>query len=182
VTLTLPTHPSSATAETGSEPRRKGRLVGRTLLALVAVALLTRAFVAEPLQVSSTSMTPTLKPGDHVLIDKVGPRAHHPRRNDIIAFTVPGTSQLLIKRVAGVAGDIVGIEDGVLVVNRKPVHESYVNAAEMDSVYFGPVVVPPGRIFVLGDNRASSIDSRRFGPVAVSAVTGRVLARIWPPG
>lgn len=161
---------------------RRGGRTGQVLLVLAAVLLLARAFVAEPLRVSSTSMTPTLRHGDHVLVDKIGPRSHHPQRNDIIAFTIPGTGQLLIKRVAGVAGDIVGIEDGVLVVNRKPVHEPYVNAAEMDSVYFGPVVVPPGRVFVLGDDRANSIDSRRFGPVAVSAVTGRVLGRIWPPG
>ncbi|MDT7548170.1 MAG: signal peptidase [Nocardioidaceae bacterium] len=164
------------------QPARRGTPRGwRVLFAVLVVLLVTRAFVAEPLRVSSTSMRPTLMSGDHVLVDKVGPRSHHPQRNDIIAFTIPGTGQLLIKRVAGVAGDVVGIEDGVLVVNRKPVHEPYVNAAEMDSVYFGPVVVPPGRVFVLGDNRANSIDSRRFGPVALSAVTGRVLGRIWPP-
>lgn len=159
----------------------RNRRAWQILFAVLVALLLTRAFVAEPLRVSSTSMRPTLMSGDHVLVDKVGPRSHHPQRNDIIAFTIPGTGQLLIKRVAGVAGDVVGIEDGVLVVNSKPVHEPYVNAAEMDSVYFGPVVVPPGRVFVLGDNRANSIDSRRFGPVALSAVTGRVLGRIWPP-
>ena len=59
--------------------------------------------------------------------------------------------------------------------------ESYVDANLVDGDYFGPVVVPPGRVFVLGDNRSESIDSRRFGPVPLSSVTGRVLRRIWPP-
>jgi signal peptidase I len=167
-------------AETEPTHARSWRLALNVLLALVAVLLLTRTFVAEPLRVGASSMTPTLRPGDHVLVVKLGSSAHHPHRHDVIALTSPITGELLIKRVAAVGGDTVGIEDGVLVVNGRPVHESYVDAARMDSVYFGPVVVPRGELFVLGDDRPDSVDSRRFGAIPLRAVTGRVVLRLWP--
>lgn len=152
------------------------------LLILLGILLVLRLFVAEPLRVRSDSMEPTLRSGDQVLVTKIGSRAHSPHRNDIVVLTSPATGALLIKRVAAVGGDTVGLEDGVLVVNGKQVHEAYVNLRLMDSVYFGPVKVPRGMVFVLGDNRSNSIDSRTFGPVPDSRITGRVLLRLWPPG
>ena len=88
----------------------------------------------------------------------------------------PDNGQLLVKRVAAVGGDTVGIEDGVLVVNGRPVRESYVNHDSVDSVYFGPVTVPNGSVFVRGDNRSASVDSRSFGAVPLGDIEGRVLA------
>jgi signal peptidase I len=148
---------------------------------VVALLLLTRHYAAEPLKVSSSSMAPTLRSGDHVVVVKIGARAHAPHRHDIIVFARPSSHELLIKRVAATGGDTVGIEDGILVVNGRPVHEPYVDAGQMDSVYFGPVRVPIGDVFVLGDNRANSTDSRSFGPVPASRITGRVVLRVWPP-
>jgi signal peptidase I len=87
---------------------------------------------------------------------------------------------LLIKRVVAVAGDSVGIADGVLTVNDKPMRESFVDYNLMDATYFGPVHVPSRTVFVMGDNRSDSVDSRTFGPVPVSDIVGRVLLRIWP--
>ena len=87
---------------------------------------------------------------------------------------------LVVKRVAAVGGDTVGIEDGVLVVNGEAEREGYVDYGSVDGFYFGPVDVPPGEVFLLGDNRANSEDSRDFGPVREDEVVGRVLVRVWP--
>ena len=78
-------------------------------------------------------------------------------------------------------GRSVGIEDGVLVVNGRQLREAYADPKSIDSVYFGPVRVKPGTVFVLGDNRANSEDSRDFGAVSTDSVIGRAVARVWPP-
>lgn len=151
-------------------------------LVLLALAGLTVVFVAEPVRIPSDSMAPTLRAGDHVLVDKIGLRNRSPARGDLVVFDSPAGDGLLVKRVAGVGGDQVGIEDGVLVVNGSPVAEPYLDQGRVDGLYFGPVTVPAGRLFVLGDNRADSVDSRTLGPVAVHDVVGRVLIRLWPVG
>jgi signal peptidase I len=150
------------------------------VVAVALVVVVTLVALAEPVRVSSSSMSPTYRSGNQVVIAKAGGRAHHPHRRDVIAFHVPGSSELLIKRVVGVAGDSVGLSDGVLVVNGQRVHESFVDYNLTDATYFGPVVVPPGTVFVMGDNRSDSIDSRLFGPVPRKDIVGRVVARIWP--
>jgi len=148
---------------------------------LVLVLVLVPLFVAEPVRVSSNSMSPTFHAGDQLLVEKIGKRAHHPHRRDIIAFHVSGSADLLIKRVVAVAGDTVGIEDGVLVVDGRPLRESFVDYNLMDATYFGPVRVPANTVFTMGDNRSNSIDSRRFGPVPTKNILGRVVLRVWPP-
>ncbi len=148
------------------------------LAAVVAVG----AFVAEPVRVSSTSMQPTLIAGDEVLIAKWGDPGGTALRGQIVVLSSPLGGETLIKRVAAVGGDTVGIEDGRLVVNGAVQDEPYVDAALMDGTYFGPVDVADGTLFVLGDNRPDSVDSRSFGAVSDSAVQGRVLTRLWPRG
>ncbi|MCU1377125.1 MAG: signal peptidase [Acidimicrobiales bacterium] len=136
--------------------------------------------VAEPLRVTSVSMEPTLRAGDQLLVDKLSYRLHAPRRNDLIVFSRPGNGQLMVKRIVGLPGETVAIEDGVLVVNGRPRREPYVDQRMVDSVYFGPKTVPDDTVFVMGDNRGDSIDSRSYGPVEVEAIVGRVLWRMWP--
>jgi signal peptidase I len=149
------------------------------LLTIAVVGLvLTGVFLVEPVRMSSNSMSPTLRAGDHVLVEKISHRSDHPHRRDIIAFRLPGSEQLLIKRVVGVAGDAVSIEDGVLVVNQAPVAEPFVDQNLMDATYFGPVTVPAHAVFVLGDNRPNSIDSRTFGTVSIENIAGRVVGRL----
>ena len=75
----------------------------------------------------------------------------------------------------------MGIDDGVLMLNGKKVAENYIDNDNMEGFFFGPDVVPHGEVFLLGDNRYISVDSRTFGPVTVDEVDGRVLATIWPP-
>lgn len=151
---------------------------GVALLALLVV----RWLVAEPFLVPTGSMEPTLLPGDHVLVDKLAYRHRGPARGDLVVFRAPRTGELLLKRVVGVGGDQVGIEDGVLHVNGRARVEPFVNQRLLDGDYFGPVAVPRGDVFVMGDDRSNSVDSRRFGPVPASRVLGRADLRIWPPG
>ncbi|MFG2110978.1 signal peptidase I [Micromonospora chersina] len=141
--------------------------------AVVAAIVASGVFVAEPMRVPTGSMRPTLQPGDHVLVGKLA----EPGRGDLAVFARSG--ELSVKRVVALGGDEIGIEDGELVVNGRTVEEPYVDHRLLDGVYFGPVTVPPGSVFVLGDNRTDSIDSRTFGPVARSDVLGRVVLRLW---
>jgi signal peptidase I len=152
------------------------------VLAVVAVLVLAKTFVAEPMRIPSDSMKPTLLPGDQVLVDKLAYRGGGmPHRGDLAVFHDPRTGEILLKRVVAVAGDRVGLEDGVLVVNgRRPV-EPYADQKSIDSVYFGPVRVRPGSFFVLGDNRANSEDSRVFGSVPTDRLIGEARVRLWPP-
>jgi signal peptidase I len=180
----------SATGVTAAEPTaarsptvraRRGPTWIAVAAAAVVLLIAARVFVAEPLRVRSSSMSPTLRGGDQVLVDKFLTGGRMPQRRDIIVLRSPGTGELLVKRVAAVAGDVVGLDAGVLVVNGHQVREGYVDYQRMVGVYYGPVRVPAGDVFVLGDNRPDSVDSRTFGPVPVSRITGRVLLRIWPP-
>jgi signal peptidase I len=156
------------------------------LLLVVAALLATGSFLAEPMRVTSISMVPTLNAGDHVLVDKSAYRHSGPARRDLVVFKAPpGAAEAgwLVKRVVAVAGDEVSIEDGALVVNRAVAAEPAIDTSRIDGAYFEPVTVPPGTVFVLGDNRADSIDSRNFGPVSTQSVLGRVAVRLWPrPG
>lgn len=169
-------------------PRRRGgrRFKIDPLLALIGLALLlvgvVRPFVAEPLFVPTSSMSPTLMPGDHVLAWKLAYRLGEVERGDLAVLTDPeGGRDALIKRVAGLPGDTIEIQDGVLFVNGSARAEPYVDYDRVDSFYFGPVAIPAGQIFVMGDDRSNSRDSRDFGPVPLDSVQGNVVARVWPP-
>jgi signal peptidase I len=150
-------------------------------LSLVFVFGAVRPFVAEPFYVSSRSMLPTLKPHDRVLAAKFSYHLGKPRRGDLVVFENPeNRKENLIKRVVGLPGDTVAIKDAVLYVNGERVKEPYVNYRLIDASYFGPVVVPVGCVFTMGDNRANSVDSRSFGPVPEKDLLGRVTLRLWP--
>ena len=163
-------------------PSRSGRR--RTALSMLAcVALLLvpiRLWVAEPLRIVTESMEPTLTPGEHVLAWKLPALAPDLGRGDLVAFK-HGPGPLDVTRVVGLGGDRVALRDGRLFVNGRAVREEYAAPDRIDSVYFGPVVVPDGKVFVMGDNRGNSWDSRAFGPVARDDLRGRVVAVLWPP-
>jgi signal peptidase I len=171
-----PGAPAEATAGASARRRRhSATVIGAAIFALL-IAL--RVFVAEPFKIPSESMAPVLEPGDQVLVEKIGGA---PGRGDLVAFHRPQTGEVLLKRVVAVGGDTVGLDDGILVVNRHAVREPYANTKSQDSVYFGPVRVPRGAVFVMGDNRGVSEDSREFGAVGTGALIGRAVARLWPP-
>ena len=185
--------------------RRRGRHAAtharrpwlRLLIALVLTATATavvRAEVASVFYVPSASMEPTLHgcPGcadDRILVNRLSYAFSTPARGDIVVFTGTGDwaavgqhERTLVKRVVAVAGDTVVCCDaeGRVVVNDEPVTEPYVvhNTAPRA---FDPVRVPAGHLWVLGDNRDDSADSRDHGLVAVDDVVGKAVARVWPP-
>ena len=143
-------------------------------LAPVVTLVVLRAAVLDLVEVSSGSMEPTYCAGDRLLVLTVGGA---PARGDVVTFAAPDTGETTLKRVAAVDGEELEVSDGVLSVAGVPVPEPYVDPAAVDATFFGPVVVPEGQVFVLGDEREVSVDSRDFGPVPVASVRGRVLLR-----
>lgn len=141
-----------------------------------ALVLGVRGTVAEPVRVTGDSMAPTLRDGAVVLVDRT---AGAPERGDLVTFPAPDDGQLVVKRVVGVAGDVVEIRDAVLFVDDRPVVEDYVDHATVDGVYFGPVTVAAGAVLVLGDERGGSVDSRAYGTVRLDSLRGRVLTQLW---
>ena len=163
-------------------PRWPGRLLrGAGLLLVAAVVLLVSGVLpVQAIRVPTDSMTPTISPGDHLLLDKRD--AARVTVGDVVVVVDPRGDGLIVKRVVAVGGDSIGFEDGILVRNGLPVPEPY-TADFLDGVYYGPDVVPPGGLYLLGDNRYDSEDSRDFGPVPADTVVGRVAGRLFPsPG
>lgn len=147
------------------------------LLAMVLLVGVVRPFVAEPFRIPSESMAPTLQPGDSVLVTKLA--YDGPSRGDVVAFD--DGRGVTIKRTVGVAGDTVAVRDGVLFVDGEPVREPYVDYGLTDATFSSPVVVPKGHVFVMGDNRTNSLDSRSFGPIPRDRILGKVSLRLTPP-
>jgi signal peptidase I len=149
---------------------------------VIVVLLFVRSFVVEPVRVHSDSMAPTLQDGAVVLVDKLTYLARDPKRGDVVVTDDPRSGQPIVKRVVAIGGDSIGIDNGVLMVNGSSVIEDYIDNSNMAGFYFGPDVIPAGYVFLLGDNRDTSEDSRSFGPVAVDDLGGRALVTIWPLG
>jgi signal peptidase I len=141
-----------------------------------------KAWVLEARQIPSTSMEQTLLVGDRVLVEKLSYRLRAPMRPDVVVFDAedaPGGA--IIKRVVAVAGQRIDIRDGVVYVDGSRLDERYVNARYPDHYDAdGESVVPTGTVFVMGDNRANSNDSRYIGPVPLSSIIGRAFAVYWP--
>ena len=177
------------TRETRRERRRSSKKGGGVLefliILLVSFALVfgfVRPFVVEAFYIPSESMVPTLRVGDRVLVNKFIYRFTDPERGDIVVFeSVEGGGEDLIKRVVGVPGDEISVRGGRLLVNGEPQKEPYVNKKYPDRSSSAPTTVPEGHVFVMGDNRANSRDSRYFGPVPERKIEGEAFLRFWPP-
>ena len=165
----------------------------QTLVLTIVVYAAIQAFVAQPYRVVQGSMQDTLQEGQFILIDKLTPRFDHYQRGDIVVFRPPASAAELddtpyIKRVIGVSGDRVDIRDGWVWVNGTPLDESdYVYDREPTHASDQRLTtwrVPPDSLFVLGDHRTNSSDSRtaRIGFIPVDDVLGRAFLRYWPIG
>jgi signal peptidase I len=167
--------------------RKKGRsgfrdLFVTLLVAFVLVFGVVRPFIVAAYWVPTESMVPTLEVGDRVFANKFIYRFAEPERGDIVVFEdVEGGEEDLIKRVVGVAGDRVRVVNGVLSVNEEPQNEPYLNRGIPDGSFFGPTRLSEGEVFVMGDNRANSADSRVFGPLPIENIEGEAFVRFWPP-
>jgi signal peptidase I len=202
------TKPAQAPAE-DAKPKRKGlgffgELPILILTALV-LALLIKAFLFQAFFIPSGSMEPTLLPGDRVLVNKIPYYLHDPERGDIIVFENPDPSATIdrgvwggfvhwlaqglglsthpdedfIKRIIGVPGDTVEGKEGAVYVNGEPLGEPYLTKRTRD---FKEQTVPAGSLFVMGDNRPFSNDSRfSLGFVPIDKVVGKAFVSIWPP-
>jgi signal peptidase I len=151
--------------------------------------LLLRMFVVATFYIPSASMEPTLHgcetcEPDMVIVDKLSYRFSGVSRADVIVFDrpplAPTADKELIKRVIGLPGETVSGHDGRVFIGSKALHEPYLNPACHGTPDFAPVVVAPGRYFVMGDNRCNSADSRVFGTIAKASIVGRAFAVIWP--
>jgi signal peptidase I len=148
-------------------------------VALAAVVVVRTQFL-DTASVSSDSMAPTVCTGDTVLLARLHGDTTAVDVGDIVTFPSPQDGAPTIKRVVAVGGQRVAIRDAELVVDEQVVDEPYVDHAGIDGVYFGPVAVPAGTVFVMGDHREASIDSRAYGPIRSADIEGRLLLRIGP--
>lgn len=149
------------------------RLLWWLFLAAVPTAMAAATIVfAQPYTVRETGMWPSLNAGDRVLVNRVAFRARAPRTGDVVVFslTEEGFQGTVIKRVIATAGQTVAIDDSQVFVDGRPLKEEYSSRETIDDVEM--LTVPPGTVYVLGDNRALSEDSRDFGPVDVTALEG----------
>lgn len=157
------------------------RSLASLALQLAILGALIAAFFVRTPQVSGLSMEPHINSGEYVLINTLAYRFGVPNRGDIVAFRHDGdTPEIYIKRVIGVPGDRIGVERGAVYVNGVRLSEPYVRFPDQRS--FAAITVPAQTVYVLGDNRANSEDSRFFGPVEADHLMGRALIGIWPIG
>jgi signal peptidase I len=156
----------------------------QTLIIAFILSIGIRTYVAEAKIIPTGSMIPTIKIGERVLVDKVYYKIDDIERKDIIVFKPTPTllkekyTDDFIKRVIGKPGDTIQIEGGKVYINDEPLREDYIK--EEPNEDFGPFTVPPNSVFVMGDNRNNSYDSRKWGVVPMSYIKGRAILRFWP--
>ncbi|MDP8936444.1 MAG: signal peptidase I [Actinomycetota bacterium] len=151
----------------------------------LVVALVVKAFLLQAFYIPSLSMSPTLDIRDRVLVNKLSYDLHEVNRGDVVVFKSPRTNdgseiKDLIKRVVGLAGETIETRDGRVVVDGVELEESYLEPGIAPGPPVERQVIPEGHVFVMGDNRANSKDSRSFGPIPESLVVGRAFVKVWP--
>ncbi|MDA8343816.1 MAG: signal peptidase I [Actinomycetota bacterium] len=165
------------------------------LVVAVVVAVVLRLFVVQTFYIPSGSMLPTLQIGDRILVDKLSYHLHGIHRGDIVVFTRPPLEppqyQDLVKRVIGLPGETIQAVDGQITIDGKPLPEPWLTPVMQHSNFptpdgrpfdlAQPFTIPAGEVFVMGDNRTDSADSRTFGPIPTSTIVGKVDLVIWPP-
>jgi signal peptidase I len=178
------------------------------LVAAIVLTLLVKAFLAQAFFIPSASMEPQLREGDRVVVSRTAYRLHDVHRGDIVVFPSPAVpaddesffegivhdvleavalrdpgDRELIKRVVGLPGEVIEGRNGRVTINGVILEEPYLPAG-VSTTDFGPLEVPAEHVFVMGDNRNNSHDSRfpDIGPIEIDTIVGRAIARVWPPG
>ena len=193
----------------GEGKRRKPLWQELPVLVIIAfaIALVIKTFALQAFYIPSVSMDPTLDVGDRVLVEKIGYRFGSPARGDIVVFQrdlqdpeasrsiwtrigdafrelfgFPTTGrENLIKRVIAVGGEEIEGRNGRVYIDGEPLDEPWLPNGEVPTFDFPPTAVPEGMIFVMGDNRDESGDSRSFGPISEDRVVGKAFLNVWPP-
>lgn len=188
-------------SETESQKQKSTlREYAEAIIIALILALFIRTFIVQAFKIPSGSMLPTLKIGDHLLVNKfiygvkvpfsgnVLIPVKTPHTNDIIVFKFPQNPKLdYIKRVIGVPGDVIESRNKTLYINGKRFDDRYgvhmtattIDPAASPRDTFGPITVPDGKVFVMGDNRDNSFDSRFWGFVDYNAILGKALIIYW---
>jgi signal peptidase I len=200
-----------AEPEASDRERSTLRQIARELVVLVVTALViavvVKSFVAQAFYIPSGSMLPQLQINDRVVVSKVSYHLHDPHRGDIVVFDAPGggpkdtaplperavrsviqsiglaapSTDEYIKRVVALPGERVEGHAGKILIDGRELVEPYLPKGVITGD-FSAVIVPPGTLWVMGDNRGNSADSRVFGPIPRSTVVGRAFTRVWPLG
>ncbi len=167
------------------------------VIGALVVALVVKTFLFQAFYIPSASMEPTLEKGDRVLVNKVSYDLHDVHRGDVIVFELdpdevgPDGIKDLIKRVIGLPGDVIESRDGVVYVNDHALDEPYLadgmvtgDPEDSRNPAIDRQTVPDDHVFVLGDNRSNSADSRypNRGPIPIDTIVGRAFILVWPPG
>lgn len=158
----------------------------KVIIISLAIIIPIRYFLVQPFFVKGASMENTFDDGDYILIDEISYRFHLPDRGDIVVFRYPeDRSQFFIKRVVGLPGETVEIKNDKVIIHNKEHPEGFILtepylSSDQHTIGDLRVKLDPNEYFVLGDNRLRSSDSRRWGPVNITLVTGRVFLRAWP--
>ncbi|MFZ6002556.1 MAG: signal peptidase I [Actinomycetota bacterium] len=167
------------------------------IVGALVVALVVKTFLFQAFYIPSASMEPTLERGDRVLVNKLSYDLHDVNRGDVVVFELPPESigpdgiKDLIKRVIGLPGDTIETRDGAVYVNGRRLDEPYLaegtRTGDSGSGNNPPIekqVVPDDTVFVMGDNRSNSHDSRYAdrGPIPIDSIVGRAFVIVWPPG
>ncbi|HEV8116072.1 MAG TPA: signal peptidase I [Acidimicrobiales bacterium] len=199
----------TSTGKGRSRARRLALDAAVLVVAIVVITTLLRTLVFQAFYIPSPSMAPQLEVQDRIVVSKLSYRLHGVRRGDVIVFDNPDevgpdedpgalpsralrtvlegvnvvkpTTTEYVKRVIGLPGERVAGRGGNLFVDDRRLVEPYLPAG-LATDDFAEVTVPMGELFVLGDNRGSSFDSRRFGPIDRSSVVGRAVVKVWPLG
>ena len=183
------------------------------LVVIVVVALLLalgiQAFIVKPYRIPSSSMEPTLTIGQRVLVNRIGTHFSDPHVGEVVVFHPPrgadqnvsscriapapgspcdlpitqSSSTNFIKRVVGVPGDRIAIDNGHVIRNGRPESDGYIRPCSGGSActFSKPITIPPGYYFMMGDNRGESFDSRFWGPIPLKWIVGGAFATYWPP-
>lgn len=183
-----PSAEGPTTAPSGKKRKRGNPLLEWIVVIVVAVgaALLVRTYVLQQFAVDGHSMDTTLHNGDRVLVNKLSYRLHDPNRGDVVVLETieDAGARDLIKRVVGLPGETIEYRDCVLYVDGREVVEPYLDPAIVQPENCGQgqesLVVPENSVFVLGDNRGGSKDSRELGPIAYEELVGRAFVIIFP--
>jgi signal peptidase I len=181
---------------TGQRRLRSGLEWAAVVIGALVVALIVKTFLFQAFYIPSASMEPTLSEGDRVLVNKVSYDLHDVHRGDVIVFELDdedvGADGIkdLIKRVIGLPGETIETRDGVVYVNDRALDEPYLadgtltgDPRDGQNPSIERQTVPEGHVYVLGDNRSNSADSRypNRGPIPIDTIVGRAFVLVWPP-